>query len=98
MKACPTMLPKRLNLRGGAGDFACLERTLGTFFSIGRMGRVVQVSDPPHLRDHRAPFKNHFPITSIAGLRHGVCEPSSGPPKPLLPTFHQYTPPNHGFP
>ena len=47
--------------------------------------------------------KTHLPpavyqcfMTSIAGLPHGVCELSCGPPLPFVSIFHQYIPSNHG--
>jgi hypothetical protein len=38
---------------------------------------------------YRPPRRYHFRTTSMAGLPQGVWEPSVGPPKLSVPTFHQ---------
>lgn len=45
---------------------------------------------------HRELLAYHFLITAMAGFPQGVSELSRGPPAPLVPTFHQYMPSNHG--
>ena len=89
-KMAAAVLPKDINKRGeGLGQIALVAHTCGNFRGSERGARR-------YTGHHLLPCTYHCLTTSMAGLPQGVCEPSSGPPKPLVPTFHQYMPWNQG--
>jgi hypothetical protein len=86
--ACPAPSPGRLSLIPGI-----LVIQVTHYFCGASCGGIFWLA----ARSSRAACVYHFLTTSIAGLPHGVSEVSSTPPNPLVPTFHQYMPSNHGW-